>query len=407
MVGKSKQKPLKIASSTPYYKRDGVVVELPFAALVKYDVNVRVFHPNKNFEKLGFRFHGDNRGFSAGESWFGDSAKDLPTSRIWQRYVLDANLESIGNIGTKEETELKTESNFSDSGPGLWSLLAWGKEEYKKPEFKPRGTLETLQAEAPHGGQKIVRLRSHLAGENHAFITSETQQRISGHTVVPTLDAFHDLMIRVERVQLYMDIVSISYGDGFPNCESFIKDPAGNQLFLGSHVRIGYPSTHLWGEQKRLIWANALRVEIDADGNFGDKLWVFAQVLGGPPDLRDEYPTSAEAEVCLASANKPRLDLAATGNFHVPLRGKFTWNCGEAKQITQTKSGSTEPLYLSAFSNPLQVKDLVNETFKIGPKRKLTRTEWNDYHLHRDPNAGRAKDDPEYQIDETKWQAKK
>lgn len=120
---------------------------------------------------------------------------------------------------------------MSKGGPGLWGWLSWGDEDYSDRDHKPRGKLRVTAAHEPHGGQKIIQTKSHFAGENHAFLSSTTQQYVFGGTAVPTLDVFNELFIRVERIDLHMDIVSFTYGDGFPNAESFIKDPAGNKLF--------------------------------------------------------------------------------------------------------------------------------------------------------------------------------
>ena len=53
------------------------------------------------------------------------------------------------------------------------------------------------------------------------------------------------------------------------------------------HIRIGTPATHLFGDNKRLMWANAIRIGLKEDGTFTNTLWVFAQGLGGPKMLRD------------------------------------------------------------------------------------------------------------------------
>ena len=191
MAGKTKLHPgkeLSTTTSTPTQNQQGVKVAIPFAKLVKYEVNIRSFHPNKNFERLGFRFHGDDRGFSVGESWFGGTEKET-TSRIWQRYSLDMTWNEAGDFSAKKSpADLKTESNFSGGGPGLWGFFSWGDEDYADPEHKPRGKLQVTAAHEPHGGQKIIQTKSHYAGENHAFLSSKTQQSIFGGTIVPTLD---------------------------------------------------------------------------------------------------------------------------------------------------------------------------------------------------------------------------
>ena len=67
-------------------------------------------------------------------------------------------------------------------------------------------------------------------------------------------------------------------------------------------MRIGFPATHLTGEQKRLMWANAIRVEIAPEGNFGDKLCMFSGVIGDPPTLRVDYPGNKLIEKYKAGA---------------------------------------------------------------------------------------------------------
>ncbi|WP_041741006.1 hypothetical protein [Collimonas fungivorans] len=391
---------LKVAKSTPSENQEGVAAQIKFAALAKYEVNVRSFHPNRQFERKGFRFHGDNRGFSLGESWVGgDDSKGRPTSRIWQRYILDTNLMVTGALTKSTDSNLEQASNPSDSGPGLWSIFG-SREDYKKKEFQPHGTLVVTQVNTPHGGQKELRTKSWYGGINFAFLMSKPIEKVIGTTPVPSLDVFNEIWIKVERVNLYMDILSLTYGDGFPNCESFVKDPAGNTLFLGSHVRIGDPSTHLWNVNKRLMWANTIRIEIDEKGNFGQKLWVFGQVLGGSPSLRELYPTSGEDETCMIASGDMKSDVSKK------TWGKFEWNCGDPTQITQPEKGSTLPLYLSAYQTPLDVlSGLLDATWKIGPRNKTTRDDWNNYHLHRNPNEGRTKDD--YDLADEKWKLKK
>jgi hypothetical protein len=394
MAGTKKTtRPLKVTKSTPTQRQDGVPTNVKYAALGKYTVNVRSFHPNRQFEPLGFRFHGDDRAFSLGESWFDqDKQDDNVTSRIWQRYMLDMNLQESADLTKAPATRLRTESNMSKPGPDLWRFLG-GEESYFSENLKPRGTLKAKTVDTPHGAQKVVRLLSHYGGENHAFATSEFQQKYLKTTIVPTLDVFSELFVRVERISLYMDIVSLTYGDGFPNCESFIKDAAGNKLFLGTHVRIGYPATHLWGEQQRLMWANAIRIEIDKDGNFGEKLWIFGQVVGGPPNLRNKYPTTGGDQVCSISAKTPAV-----------VSGKFLWNCGDPGEIIEPKGNSALPLHLSAFGSLELVRGLMDATWKVGPRKEITRTQWNDFHLHSNPNEGRPVDD--YDVADEKWKPK-
>ena len=85
MAGKTKPyegKLLATTISTPRQNQQRVKVKVLRAKLVAYEVNIRSFHPNQNFERAGFRFHGDDRGFSLGESWFGTVNKGDVTSRV-------------------------------------------------------------------------------------------------------------------------------------------------------------------------------------------------------------------------------------------------------------------------------------------------------------------------------------
>ena len=218
---------------------------------------------------------------------------------------------------------------------------------------------------------------------------------------MPTLDVFSEIFIRVERISLYMDIVTLVHGDGFPNCEGFIQDAQGNKLFLGTHVRIGLPVTHLAGENHRLMWANAIRVEIDENGNFGERLWVFAHVLGGPPAKRDEYPVSSLTEFCKVGAETQNLDLDPIGIFPRAATDVFRWDCGDINNMTKKVSTTAKPLLLSAYNSIDEVRNKLQQTWKVGPSDKTTRTQWNQYHLHRDPNEGRSKD--YYDVKKEKW----
>jgi hypothetical protein len=204
-----------------------------------------------------------------------------------------------------------------------------------------------------------------------------------------------------------MDIVSLCYGDGFPNCESYIKDAAGTSLFLGTHVRIGYPATHLFDVTNRLIWANAIRVQIEKNGNFDSETLVFAQVLGAAPELRDEYPANRFDELFSQTDKKSRIVLtSAVRGDTVVTRNKFLWRFGNADEIGMKKPLSPLPLHLSAYQDLYKIRGLLEAVWLQGPKSKITIGDWNDYHPHRDQNTGRTPDDPEYQVADKSWKEK-
>ena len=293
-IGTPQPREIAETASTPVAQRDGHRVPLNLVSLSQYAVNVRSFHPNPQFEPGGFRFEGDDRGFSLGPSYFG---RRIPaggvTSRIWQRYTLDfARDQTQGDLG--KNSALDQQCNPSSPGPGSWGV-AGSRETYDDPDFKPRGTLTAIPflgnatSRSPQT-QILLARRSYYGGENFAFLGSRLDKKTLGTTVVPSLEVFSDVFVRLERVGGYMDIVSLVYGDGFPNCESFIEDAAGNKMMLGTHVRIGAPSTHLFGTHNRLFWVNALRVKVDDQGHFQDQLGMFCRVAGGPSSLRDKHP---------------------------------------------------------------------------------------------------------------------
>ena len=141
------------------------------------------------------------------------------------------------------------------------------------------------------------------------------------------------------------------------------------------------------------MWANAIRVEITPDGNFGEKLWVFGEVICGPATLRDDYPNNKRLEICKAGA-RPYF----YSNDHDENPQSFEWDCGKLDSISAKNKA---PLHLSAFTNIDKIRSELDKVWESAPIKKVTRTEWNNHHLHRNPNAGRAKDD--YDLAEAKW----
>lgn len=399
------------SDSTPMAQQDGHSVPVPLVKLVPYWMNIRCFHPNKAFEPLGFRFHGDNRGFSLGES-FHPTYPLRPsggvTSRVWQIYRCDLSVASKPKF--QEALDL-SEFEASNTSSGPWEFSEWP-EPYIKKKYRPNGTVTATDFEQDHAGEQVAEVDTWLGGKNFAFLGSRLDWTVLHTTVVPTLDVRGRLWIKVERVRGWMDICMLAYGDGFPNCESFIEDPAGNKLFLGTHVRIGTPATHLMGDNKRIIFGNVLRVELTPDGNFGSKLWIFTQVLGGTPDRRDDYPATGDVTLPPGSPTYRMSDQNPSTYSGVPGDGPpvilpgmdlVAWPAAPLSEIGDGVHGGFEkPLYISAYDDVGAVWQRLQASFKLPPvTRDATVQSWNDYHLHRNPNGGRSPDSED--LDPSLW----
>ncbi|WP_434107965.1 hypothetical protein [Paraburkholderia caffeinilytica] len=404
-------KVLTQTDSTPMDQQDGHPVPVPLVKLVRYAINIRSFHPNKHFEPLGFRFHGDTRGFSLGES-FHPSYSGRPTgnvtSRVWQIYKSDL---SVANKQKFQEVLDSTQYAASNTSSGPW-WASDGAEPYTQKKYQPSETVDANDFEQDHAGEQIAEVTSWYGGKNFAFLGSRLDWNTLHTTVVPTLDTRGHLWIKVERVRRWMDICMLVFGDGFPNCESFIEDPAGNKLFLGTHVRIGTPATHLAGDNKRIMFANVLRVELTLDGNFGSKLWIFTQALGGTPDRRDNYPAIRDIKLPPGSPTSYMSDQDASGWSGVPGDGPpiilpgmdvVSWPAAPLSKIGDGVSGGLgSPLYISAYEDVGAVWQRLQDSFKRPPATRDTTVQaWNDYHLHRNPNGGRAPDSED--LDPSLW----
>ncbi|MFL9993407.1 hypothetical protein PQR34_22445 [Paraburkholderia sediminicola] len=404
-------KVLAQTDSTPMAQQDGHPVPVPLVKLVRYSVNIRSFHPNKHFEPLGFRFHGDTRGFSLGES-FHPSYSARPTgnvtSRVWQIYKCDL---SVANKQKFQDGLDSTQYAASNTSSGPW-WASDGPEPYTQKKYQPSETVDANDFEQDHAGEQIAEVTSWYGGKNFAFLGSRLDWNTLHTTVVPTLDTRGHLWIKVERVRRWMDICMLVYGDGFPNCESFIEDPAGNKLFLGTHVRIGTPATHLAGDNKRIMFANVLRVELTLDGNFGSKLWIFTQALGGTPDRRDDYPAIRDIKLPPGSPTHHMSDQDSADWSGVPGDGPpvilpgmdvVSWPAAPLSKIGDGVSGGLgKPLYISAYEDVGAVWQRLQDSFKQPPAtRDATVQAWNDYHLHRNPNGGRASDSED--LDPSLW----
>lgn len=372
----------------PNKKRQDVVIKM--VKMANYQINLRSFHPNKQFEAKGFFFHGDNRGFSLEKSYFDQNHPNkIPngatTSRVWSRSNI--NLAQINQSQSLPKPIVQS----NPSGPlrKIGIPILGHDEDYAETKYRPTGTLSVLVPDIKFESPRSFNFISHYHGKNHAFVLSRTAYDLTGMSHVPDLDVRHELMIRVERINKYMDISSLVYGDGFPNTEGFIEDTKGNKVFIGVHIRIGMPATHLAGDNKRLMWANAIRVGLNNDGTFTNTLWVFAQGLGGPKEHRDTYGLNKEIK---ANKTIPITEMITSA-------GVFFWNFQEVNVIT--KKNYTAPFRLKISSNLSTIENQLFESFKTAPILKTTVQAWNDMFLHQDPNEGREK--AMYQLDDSKW----
>lgn len=380
-------------SADPNKKRHDVVIKL--VKLASYQIHVRSFHPNKQFEAKGFFFHGDNRGFSLDKSFFSKSNPNtIPngstTSRVWSRSNINLSLLNK----SQELRTIEVQSNTSGPLRVLGFPILGHDEDYQDEKYKPTGTLKVLVPDVKFESPRSFNFISHYHGKNHAFAMSRTVYDGTGKSFVPDLDVRHELMIRIELIEKYMDIISLVYGDGFPNTEGFIEDAKGNKVFLGAHIRIGTPATHLFGDNKRLMWANAIRVGLNEDGTFTNKsLWVYAQGLGGPKEYRDDYGLTFEMK-----GNTTRRSLE-------PLTLQpmiFFWNFQEISSIT--KKNYKAPFRLKIKDDISAIQNQLFESFKTPPILKTTVQAWNEAFLYQDPNEGRSK--AFFQLDNSKWEKK-
>jgi len=372
----------------PNKKRHDVVIKM--VKMATYQINLRSFHPNKQFEAKGFFFHGDNRGFSLSKSFFNPKAKTLPpqsvSSRVWSKVIV--NLEKI-----KQSQKLKTlEVQSNTSGPlRLAGVPILGHDEdYSDKKYRPSGEIQVIVPDVKFESPRSFNFTSHYHGKNHAFALSRTVYDYTDKSFVPDLDVRHELMIRVERINKYMDVTSLVYGDGFPNTEGFIEDTQGNKIFLGGHIRIGTPATHLFGDNKRLMWANAIRIGLKEDGTFTNTLWIFAQGLGGPKMLRDLYGLQLVERKA-----------KTTRSFYDPISttGAFFWDFQEVSVIT--KKTYKAPFRLKISSNLSTIENQLFESFKTPPILKTTVQAWNDIFLKQNPNEGRDK--AMFQLGDSEW----
>ncbi len=76
--------------STPSHNNEGKVVIVKLAKLGTYEINIRSFHPGKNFGLFGLFFEGEARSYSLKPSGLSGDADTEVTSRIWHRFFINS-----------------------------------------------------------------------------------------------------------------------------------------------------------------------------------------------------------------------------------------------------------------------------------------------------------------------------
>ena len=348
--------------------------------LKNFVINTRSFHPNKKFELQGFRFHGDNRGFSLKPSFF-DPQKEgtgLTTSRIWSKFRFSSD---TGKILFKD-----CQSNTSDANHVLGQNQTYENQKLK-PQIKVR--MKDFQKMATLVGGEV---ELNYYGENFAFLGSELDKKTLNTTIVPSLDVTQIIGFTISRFSKTFTLYSLIYGDGFPNCESFMEDHLGNKIFIGSHVRFGNPLLHLFGGNERIMTGVALTIDLNEDGSFGNSLTLHGRFYGGSPKLRESYPFSSGDEY-----HHVKNTVKIT---EVPLvKSAFMW--WKYKDNLE-KVGNSDFVFISAYEKLGEVKnkliDVIQEKKKL---KKYTVNEWNEAIMYNNPNEGRSRDSED--LSDSKW----
>ncbi|PCJ12056.1 MAG: hypothetical protein COB04_18300 [Gammaproteobacteria bacterium] len=221
----------------------------PLIKLPTLEFNIRSFHPEKDFGWSGMLFEGDNRSFS-------NRPNNEVTSRIWHRFILD--------LPTSVNGELLREMTHSDPSKAPW---ADKKREYGG-KLKPSGFIKPLAKKESVNGIQHYRIEGRYGGVNHAMPLSPTMQETIGYSYVPTLDVSYELRIDVDTINKHIDIVTYIKGDGFPNCEAFVRNKKGQSIFLGTHVRKGAAPISLALNLDYPMIAGAIRLPFNDSGSF-------------------------------------------------------------------------------------------------------------------------------------------
>lgn len=223
--------------------------------LANYEINIRSFHPEKDFGWSGLWFEGDNRGFSLKPSGISPI-----TSRIWHKLTLSTKKMTI------------TTRTKSDPSKAPWGDTKKTYDDYLAPKDSAHITHKKL-----FNGNQQFKITGQYGGVNHAMPGSSEMQEKLGLSYVPTLNVKYKIIIDIDTVNAHMDIVTYITGDAFPNCEAFIVGPGGQAISLGIHVRKGAPPVSLSLNADFPMIASALRLPLNNNGSFkgtvGDELF--------------------------------------------------------------------------------------------------------------------------------------
>lgn len=223
--------------------------------LANYEINIRSFHPEKDFGWSGLWFEGDNRGFSLKPSGVAPI-----TSRIWHKLTLST-----------KKTIITTRTK-SDPSKAPWGDTKKTYDDYLAPKDSAHLKYKKLL-----NGNQQYKITGQYGGVNHAMPGSSEMQEKLGLSYVPTLNVRYKIIIDIDTINAHMDIVTYITGDAFPNCEAFIVGPGGQAISLGIHVRKGAPPVSLSLNADFPMIASALRLPLNNNGSFkgtvGDELF--------------------------------------------------------------------------------------------------------------------------------------
>lgn len=204
-----------------------------------YTIDTRSFAPPESF---GGGFQGDNRGFTTDPD---------ATARITSEISID----------TDDQTEITENDVSAFSDPSIHHLLPW----WERTEIP---TVDILHQNVKHDGNiTTIEIKTKHAGKDALLYLGPVGD---SPNIAGSLDVYTDLTIVDNRDTNIMTINGTLTGDNFPATESFITDPSGQSLFLGTGTpgEFASPITALPHGGERPIADISLSVTTDEQGNF-------------------------------------------------------------------------------------------------------------------------------------------